>query len=84
MVPRVLAALLLALSSCAAARDARPAYDMVIRGGTIYDGGGGEPYVGDVAIKGDRIAAVSPRLAGGAGPRSTPGASPSLRASSTC
>jgi len=35
-----------------------PAYDLIIRGGTIYDGLGGEPYVGDVAIAGDRIAAV--------------------------
>ncbi|HEX6375382.1 MAG TPA: D-aminoacylase, partial [Allosphingosinicella sp.] len=64
MVPRVLAALLLTLSSCAAARQAAPAYDIVIRGGTIYDGDGGLPYRGDVAIKGDRIAAVAPRVAG--------------------
>ena len=35
-----------------------PAYDLIIRGGTIYDGTGGKPFVGDVAIKGDRIVAV--------------------------
>jgi N-acyl-D-amino-acid deacylase len=35
-----------------------PRYDVVIRGGTIYDGSGGAPYRGDVAISGDRIAAV--------------------------
>jgi N-acyl-D-amino-acid deacylase len=35
-----------------------PAYDVVIRGGTIYDGTGGTPYAGDVAIKDDRIVAV--------------------------
>lgn len=35
-----------------------PAYDVIIRGGTIYDGTGGMPYAGDVAIKGDRIVAV--------------------------
>lgn len=35
-----------------------PDYDILIRGGTIYDGGGGAPYRGDVAILGDRIAAV--------------------------
>lgn len=35
-----------------------PVYDVIIKGGTIYDGSGGAPYVGDVAIKGDRIAAV--------------------------
>lgn len=33
-------------------------YDVLIRGGTIYDGSGGEPYEGDVAIVGDTIAAV--------------------------
>ncbi|MHB8520779.1 MAG: N-acyl-D-amino-acid deacylase family protein [Limisphaerales bacterium] len=33
-------------------------YDLVVRHGTIYDGSGGPPFVGDVAIKADRIAAV--------------------------
>ena len=32
-------------------------YDLVIRNGTIYDGGGGEPFVGDLAIDGDTIVA---------------------------
>jgi N-acyl-D-amino-acid deacylase len=32
--------------------------DLLIRGGTIVDGSGGEPYPGDVAITGDRIVAV--------------------------
>jgi len=36
-------------------------YDVVIRGGTIYDGLGGAPFVGDVALIGDRIAFVGPR-----------------------
>lgn len=63
MYSRVLAAVALTLSSCATARTA-PAYDTVIRGGTIYDGSGGASYTGDVAIKGDRIAAVAPRIAG--------------------
>ncbi|WP_129791318.1 amidohydrolase family protein [Sphingosinicella sp. CPCC 101087] len=35
-----------------------PAYDLVIRGGTVYDGSGGAPYVGDVAVENDRIVAV--------------------------
>ncbi len=32
--------------------------DLVIRGGTIFDGAGGEPFVGDVAITGGKIIAV--------------------------
>lgn len=35
-----------------------PAYDVIIRGGAIYDGSGQPPIVGDVAIKDDRIVAV--------------------------
>jgi N-acyl-D-amino-acid deacylase len=34
------------------------AADLVLRGGTIHDGSGGEAVVGDVAIKGDRIVAM--------------------------
>ncbi len=33
-------------------------FDIVIRGGTIVDGSGGEPFIGDVAICGKTIAAV--------------------------
>ena len=33
-------------------------YDVILRGGTIYDGSGGKPFVGDVALRGDRIAKV--------------------------
>lgn len=35
--------------------------DLLIRGGTIYTGES-EPFTGDVAVKGDRIRAVGPRL----------------------
>jgi len=33
-------------------------YDLILRGGTIYDGSGATPYVGDVALNGDTIAAL--------------------------
>ncbi len=33
-------------------------YDVLIKGGTVYDGSGGEGRKGDVALRGDRIAAV--------------------------
>jgi N-acyl-D-amino-acid deacylase len=49
-------ATLLILGCSASAQE--PAYDIVIRGGLIHDGSGGEPYVGDLAIEGDRIVAV--------------------------
>ena len=39
-----------------------PSYGLLIRGGTIYDGSGGAPYVGDVGIQGDRIVYVGPVL----------------------
>ncbi len=35
-----------------------PDYDVIIRGGTIYDGSGGEPYIADVAIAGETIAVI--------------------------
>ena len=33
-------------------------FDLLIANGTIYDGHGGDPYAGDVAIRGDRIVAI--------------------------
>ncbi len=51
-LPPLLAAL--ALAACAPA----PAYDVVIRGGTLLDGSGDAPRTGDVAIVGDSIVAV--------------------------
>ncbi|GAB2798918.1 D-aminoacylase [Rhabdobacter roseus] len=33
-------------------------YDLIIRNGTLYDGSGGVPYTGDLAIQGQRIAAI--------------------------
>jgi N-acyl-D-amino-acid deacylase len=35
-----------------------PVYDVIIRGGTIYDGSGRAPLAGDIAIKGDKVVAV--------------------------
>jgi N-acyl-D-aspartate/D-glutamate deacylase len=37
-------------------------HDVVIRGGTVYDGEGGTPYAADVAIDGDQIRAVMPGI----------------------
>jgi N-acyl-D-amino-acid deacylase len=47
-------ALSLVLSGCEQSGD----YDVIIRGGTIYDGTGDPPYHGDLGITGDRIAII--------------------------
>lgn len=49
----VIPSALLLISACG-----REEVDVVIRGGTLYDGSGGPPVVGDLAIDGDRIVAV--------------------------
>ena len=50
----------LASAACAnSERDAAAAdFDVLIRGGTVYDGSGGPPRIADVALAGDSIAAV--------------------------
>ena len=56
----LLAGLLIALglTGCSNKTPIAGDYDVIIRGGTIYDGLGDEPFVGDVAIEGERIAAI--------------------------
>ncbi len=50
--------LLVSCVSTAPPSDETPQYDVVIRNGLVYDGSGGQPLRGDVAISGDAIAAV--------------------------
>ena len=52
--------LLVLLAACATSTPPQPAptYDIVIRNGVVYDGSGVDAIHGDVAIRGDRIAAV--------------------------
>ena len=64
MLTRFAACLLCVAASCATP----DAYDVVIRGGTVYDGSGDTPFVGDVGIRGDSIAAVGD-LSGAIGDR---------------
>ena len=53
MIKRMAAVLALgAITACA------PDHDIVLRGGTIFDGTGSPGVVGDIAIDGDRIVAV--------------------------
>ena len=52
----LLLALLAILVSCQ--RTTTPDYDIVIKGGEVYDGAGGEPVKADVAIAGDEIVRI--------------------------
>ena len=51
--------LLVALCACG------PSYDVIIRNGTIYDGKGGAPIAGDLAIVADSIVAVGTVIGSG-------------------
>ncbi len=51
---RYLLVLVLLVSGCTRVAD----YDLIIRGGTVYDGTGTAPYIADVAVNADTIAAV--------------------------
>ena len=59
-----LRALLLALLPLLGSCEREPEYDLLVRGGTVYDGTGSAGYAGEVAIQGDRIAYVGPKAPG--------------------
>jgi dihydroorotase/N-acyl-D-amino-acid deacylase len=65
---RYLAAVVAALAVAAVAPQAQPpTYDLVIRNGRIIDGTGSPWYRGDLAVKGDTIARIAPRIDAPAG-----------------
>lgn len=55
---RRLAASLLVILAAGLLGQARPEYDVVFLGGTVVDGSGGPRRLADVAVTGDRIAAI--------------------------
>ena len=61
MNDRCLLAALISLALVSVAFGAEPAadkFDVIIKGGTVYDGTGDKPRAADVAIRGDRIAGI--------------------------
>ncbi len=58
LVTFVLSLLLLTLSGAGAPAPQEPVYDLLIRGGRLLDGTGNPWYYADVAVRGDRIAAM--------------------------
>ncbi|WP_067733877.1 N-acyl-D-amino-acid deacylase family protein [Novosphingobium naphthalenivorans] len=63
---RLLAASSLLAAGACATTSGQQHYDVVIHGGTIYDGSDAKPFVGDVALTGDRIVYVGPSAPGAA------------------
>ena len=57
-------AIYLSIAAITASCASRLEYDVILRGGTVYDGSGGEPVVADVAIRGDAIVAVGRQVEG--------------------
>jgi len=58
------AAVIVGLSLFLGATHSSETYDTLLRGGIIYNGSGGSPFVADVAIAGDSIVAIGPSLPG--------------------
>lgn len=52
------AILILAISLAACAQTQTQSFDVIIKGGTVYDGTGRAPVRADVGIKGDRLVAI--------------------------
>ena len=59
-MPRLTCLILVVLAGCSKQPpvEEAPSHDLIVRGGTILDGSGGEGYVGDVVVDGDRIVYV--------------------------
>ncbi len=52
----------IAISKRMSSNTTKQAADLLIRNALIFDGCGGKPFIGDVAVSGDRIVEIGPRL----------------------
>jgi imidazolonepropionase-like amidohydrolase len=68
-VSRFRSVLLAALVCCAALSFQPAPPETLIAGATLVDGTGAQPFVGDLLIRGDRIAAIAPHIAPPSGAR---------------
>jgi N-acyl-D-amino-acid deacylase len=64
LVPALAALAATLAAPSATPADPEPAYGLVFRNGMVYDGSGGAPFAGDVAMRDGQIVAVGPRLPG--------------------
>ena len=46
------------LATCGGAHQPSEPFDVIVRGGTVYDGSGGAPFRAGLGIRGDTIAAI--------------------------
>jgi hypothetical protein len=60
----ILLLIIMTTGGTAGAVDKNDSYDLIIKGGTIYDGTLTPPYRADVGIAGDKIIAVGKRTGG--------------------
>ena len=58
IMKRILLTMALFLVLLLATACSKPEHDIIIRGGTLYDGSGGPPMIADLAIDDDRITAI--------------------------
>ena len=58
-LPSTIIFILFFLSACDSGKEDEYDYDLIIRGGLIYDGSGNEPYINDIGIIGDTISLIN-------------------------
>ena len=63
-LPLILCLMSACVSNAGSPGETTQSYDVIIRNGIIYDGTGSEGQISDLAISGDKIVNIFPRLPG--------------------